>query len=219
MIEITNTEVIGWEHAIRGMRNPKDSWSKSDSGWEDFLGLSLYNVGSNDLKLMNKLVKAGSAHAKYKRMINVYCDVTSNHTWWAEFDTYEHTVRNSCSKMHTIHIKPFTEDMFSHEGIDEVGGNTKVIWSNYIKQLEYLRQQFNKINEYDKIEAKKYWRAIIDMLPMGFNITATIMLNYEVLTAIYRWRRGHKMFEWVEFCKWIKELPYSELITGEQGGK
>lgn len=208
MIKIENTEVVGLEACIRGMRNPLNSWAKSDSGWSSN---GIFKVGENDHDLMMRLVKAGSAHAKYKRMINVYCDVISNHTWWAEFDTYKHTVRNSCSKMHKIHVKGFVPDDFSHEGIDEVGGEIKEHFLKTVETLEWLRNEFNETQE------KKYWRAIIDLLPMGYNIKATIMLNYEVLTAIYRWRRNHKMFEWCDFCKWIESLPYSELITsGEE---
>ena len=231
MIKIENTEIVGLKPAIRGMRNPMNSWQKSDSEFNmmchcyysllddcdnkeceycEYNNIPIidFDIGENDLDLMKRLVKAGAAHAKYKRMINVYCDITSNHTWWAEFDTYEHTVRNSCSKMHKIHVKEFMPDDFSHEGIDEVGGDIKEHFLKTIEKLEWSRNKFNETQE------KKYWRAIIDLLPMGYNIKATVMLNYEVLTAIYRWRRNHKMFEWCEFCKWIESLPYSELITG-----
>lgn len=221
MIKIENVEVVGWEHAIRGMRNPKNSWDRSDSSecnmsgdyqCEDcHRGISDYCVGANDLDLMKKLAKGGSVHAKYRRMIAVYMDVTCHHTWWAEFDTYKvGTVRNSCSKMHKIHVKEFVKDDFSTEGIDECGGRTLEVFEIVKDELERLRVLFNETGE------RKYWRAIIELLPMGFNIKATIMLNYEVLHNIYTWRNNHKLFEWVEFCKWIETLPYSEIITGSE---
>lgn len=221
MIKIENVEVLGWEHAIRGMRNPKNSWDKSDSGIYyfqtdkiidgDIVCCPEYVVGDNDLGLMKRLAKSGPVHAKYRRMIAVYMDVTCHHTWWAEFDTYKvSTVRNSCSKMHKIHVKEFVKDDFSTEGIDECGGRTLEVFEIVKDELERLRVLFNETGE------KKYWRAIIELLPMGFNIKATIMLNYEVLHNIYTWRNNHKVFEWVEFCKWIKTLPYSEIITGSE---
>lgn len=231
MIKIENVEVVGLEHAIRGMRNPKNSWDRSDSkfcgniphnscdgcaydseciGSARDLG-SNYILGPNDYDRAGKLAAGGPVHAKYRRMIVVYLDITSHHTWWSEFDTYKiGTVRNSCSKMHTIHIKEFVKDDFSHEGIDECGDKTIEVFEDVVNELERLRVLFNETKE------KKYWRAIIEILPMGFNIKATIMLNYEVLTNIYTWRHNHKLDEWVEFCKWIEELPYSELITGKK---
>lgn len=210
MIKIENEEVIGWEHSIRGMRNPMNSWDKSDSSYEECgrdFPVMQYVVGKNDLSLMQKLFKAGTDHRKFMRMITVYLDITAGHTWWAEFDTYKvGTVRNSCSKMHKIHIKEFVYDDFDHEGIDECGfqGDFKT----YISILEDLRIKFNETKE------KKYWRAIIEMLPLGFHIRATVMLNYEVLANMYHSRKSHKLDEWVEFCEWIETLPYSELITG-----
>lgn len=217
-IKIENVEVVGWEPTIRGMRNPKNSWSKSDSfatHIEDSETMETsefeHFVGANDLKLMNDLAKGGPVHAKYRRMIVVYADITCHHTWWAEFDTYKvGTVRNSCSKMHKIHVKEFVADDFSIEGIEECGGRTSEVFVCVLNELERLRRLFNETQE------KKYWRALIELLPMGFNIKATVMLNYEVLTNIYKWRRGHKVFEWVEFCKWIESLPYSEIITGKK---
>ena len=221
MIKIENVEVLGWEHAIRGMRNPKNSWDRSDSGIYyfqtdkiidgDIVCCPEYVVGDNDLGLMKKLANGGPVHAKYRRMIAVYMDVTCHHTWWAEFDTYKvSTVRNSCSKMHKIHVKEFVKDDFSTEGIDECGGRTLEVFEIVKDELERLRVLFNETGE------KKYWRAIIELLPMGFNIKATVMLNYEVLYNIYTWRNNHKVFEWVEFCKWIETLPYAkELIIAK----
>lgn len=207
MIEVSNVEVFGWEAAIRGMRNPKNSWNKMDSYFTDH-GCS---IGDNDHDLMMRLVKGGPVHAKYRRMIVVYADITCHHAWWAEFDTYKvGTVRNSCSKMHKIHVKPFEHEDFSFEGISDVGGVAVETFEKVGHTLEWLRVQFNETQE------KKYWRAMIELLPMGYNIKATVMLNYEVLANIYKWRENHKLQEWRDFCAWIKTLPYSELITGEE---
>lgn len=230
MIKIENVEVVGWEPALRGMRNPKNSWHLSDSHWCSYIdqdcedednecvnlcGLgkptNCFAVGPNDHDLAMRLAKGGPVHAKYRRMIVVYADITCHHTWWAEFDTYKvGTVRNSCSKMHKIHVKEFVKDDFSHEGIDECGGRTVEVFEMVKDELERLRNLFNETQE------KKYWRAIIELLPMGFNIKATVMMSYEVLTNIYRWRDHHKVFEWTELCRWIETLPYSEIITGKK---
>lgn len=215
-IKIENVDVYGFEASIRGMRSPMNSWDKSDSRWRlaegevDYDGKLVYCIGENDLKLMKSLAKGGSVHAKYRRMINVTCDITTHHAWWAEFDTAKvGTVRNSCSKMHKIHVKEFVKDDFSTEGIDECGGRTEEVFLIVMNELERLRKLFNETRE------KKYWRAIIELLPMGYNIKATVQLNYEVLTMMYRDRKNHKLDEWREFCKWIETLPYSELIIGE----
>lgn len=233
MLKIENTEVFGWEAAIRGARNPMNSWEKSDShtcyGYcldceSEYRGDPLncplclneipgnYLIGSNDLKLMKNLAKAGSDHAKYLRMINVTMDVTAMQPWWMEFDTYKiSTVRNSCSKMHKIHVKEFTMDDFEHRGIDEVGGNVAVMFEGIIAICNYLRTQFNLTQE------KKYWRALIELLPEGYIMRATVQLNYEVLRRQYHARKNHKLVEWHEYCDWIKTLPYAkELIIGEE---
>ena len=209
MIKIENVDVFGWEAAIRGMRNPMNSWDKSDSSYgttEDFRAgtfTSWVELGENDLKLMKNLSKAGDDHGKFLRMINVTFDVTSHHAWWAEFDTYKTgTVRNSCSKMHKIHVKEFVVDDFSTEGIFECGGRTSEVFVCVLNELERLRRLFNETEE------KKYWRAIIELLPMGYNIRATIQLNYQVLKHMYFARRNHKLDEWVKFCKWCESLPY-----------
>lgn len=202
---------------IQGMRNPKNSWNKSDSRTckqdgsfcmecEHKYG---YCLGSNDKNLMQRLSKAGTDHRKFMRMMPVYARITAGHTWWAEFDTYKvGTVRNSCSKMHKIHVMGFEQDNFDHEGIDEVGGQALETFNKVRETLEWLAKQFNETKE------KKYWRAIIELLPMGFHLTANVEMNYEVLANMYRSRKGHKMFEWRDFCKWIETLPLSELITG-----
>jgi hypothetical protein len=166
------------------------------------------NIGEADCKLMTSLAKGGPVHAKYRRMIPVMFTVTAPTFWWIEFDTYKiGTVRNSCSKMHKIHVAPFALDNFAHEGCDEVPWAKEHLMET-IEMLEWLRQQFNETQE------KKYWRALLELLPHGYMMKATISLNYEVLVNIYHGRKNHKVVEWHTFCDWIRQLPYSELITG-----
>ena len=227
MIKIEKTEAYGWEAAIRGMRNPMNSWDKSDSyfmcesgpceqcehendGRCSYWGKE-YTIGKNDLALMKKLVKAGSDHSKFMRMINVTCDITAPLYWWAEYDTYKvGTVRNSCSKMHKIHSKEITLDDFSFEDFEVEDGEIFLsdCFKNVVADCEMLRKRFVETGD------KKYWRGLIQLLPESYNQRATLMLNYEVLANIYHSRKNHRLDEWVEFCKWIETLPYSELITG-----
>ena len=214
MIEINNIQVYGFEGAIRGMRNPMNSWSESDSfflhGDPSFQKQYIVNceLGEKDLALAQKLVLAGTDHSKFTRMINATMDITTNHIWWSEFDTYKvSTVRNSCSKMHKIHVKEFKVEDFSHEGITEVGDFIEIHFKKTIEVLEYLRKEFNKTKE------RKYWRALIELLPMGYNLKATVQLNYQTLRNMYFARQHHKLQEWKDFCKIIEELPYGkELI-------
>ena len=226
MIRIEKTDVFGWEAAIRGMRNPMNSWSKSDSHpcWSsdapnggcascenkgaENCHADQWVIGENDLDLMKRLVKAGSDHAKFLRMINVTCDITAMQPWWAEFDTYKvGTVRNSCSKMHKIHVKKFTLSDFEHQGIAEVGEPAMAALEAMIEMCNWLRKRFNETKE------KKYWRALIEFLPEGYRMKATVQLNYQVLRTQYRARKGHKIAEWHDYCAWAESLPYSELIT------
>lgn len=210
MIQIDKTEVFGWEAAIRGMRNPKNSWDMSDSH-QDYYDFghgkpAEYIIGQNDLKLMKTLSKAGPDHGKFLRMINVTCDITSMQPWWSEFDTYKvGTVRDSCSKMHKIHVKPFELADFSHEGCLEVDYAYDELLC-VIETCEKLRQDFNNTHE------KKYWRALIELLPEGFNMRATVQFNYQVLKAMYNARKHHKLFEWHDFCAWCETLPYFKEI-------
>jgi hypothetical protein len=167
-----------------------------------------FELGEADHTLMTSLAKGGAVHAKYRRMIPVMFTVTAPTFWWIEFDTYKvGTVRNSCSKMHKIHVEPFTLDNFSHEGCDEVPCAKKHL-EGTICVLEWLRKKFNATQE------KKYWRALIELLPHGYMMKATISLNYEVLVNIHHSRKNHKLDEWHTFCDWIRGLPYSDLITG-----
>ena len=237
MIKIENTEIVGWEAAIRGMRNPMNSWDKSDSGYgcgndkeyfcdecpSSFHCTSrekTYNVGLNDLDLMKRLRNAGTDHRKFMRMITVYVDITAPLYWWKEFDTYKvGTVANSCSTMHKIHAKEFTLDDFSREHLDgehvcaRSGNESFSAWDILyltIRSLNHYREKFLETKD------KKYWWQLIQLLPSSYNQRRTVMLNYEVLANIYKSRRNHKLDEWHVFCEWIENLPYSELIIGEK---
>lgn len=216
MIKIENVVLASpeqMEFIIEGMRNPKNSWEKSDSDittYDERYDIN-FLLGENDHSLMQRLAKAGTDHRKFMRTMPVYVRITAGHTWWAEFDTYKvGTVRNSCSKMHKIHIMGFELDSFDHEGIDEVGEVAVKTFDTVRATLTWLAKMFNETKE------KKYWRAIIELLPMGFHLTANVMLNYEVLANMYHSRKNHKLVEWREFCSWIETLPYSELITGDE---
>ena len=234
MIKIEKTVLPSpeqWEIIIEGMRNPMNSWDKMDSEIcfrndlfkdcktaaatcprkQDDFSEDIFCIGPNDYDLMKRLANGGAVHAKYRRMIPVMFTVTAPTFWWIEFDTYKvGTVRNSCSKMHKIHVEPFTLDNFSHEGLDEVP-EAMCCMHDVVETLEYLRKMFNKTQE------KRYWRALIELLPHGYMMKATISLNYEVLVNIYHGRKRHKVVEWHDFCKWIEQLPYSELITWLEG--
>lgn len=230
MIKLENTEVLGWEHAIRGMRNPMNSWEKSDSKvhtceceqWPHNIKKSFDEVGPNDLDLMKRLRNAGTDHRKFMRMITVYLDITAPLYWWKEFDTYKvGTVANSCSTMHCIHKKEFTLEDFSREHLMGTSEQQIPYSSNvpYIIdfriQLEQIIASLNNARElYLETKDKCYWWQMIQLLPSSYNQKRTIMLNYEVLANIYKSRRNHKLDEWHTFCDWIEELPYSELITG-----
>ena len=211
MIKIENTDVCGWESAIRGMRNPMNSWDKSDSKWDGFGDADGFTIGDNDLDLMKRLAKGGAVHAKYRRMITVYVDITAPLYWWKEFDTYKvGTVANSCSTMHKIHSKKLTLDDFSHEHL----------LSGSMFQLHRTVDLLNEAREeYLETKNKIYWLQMIQLLPSSYNQKRTIMLNYEVLVGMYRDRKNHKLDEWHTFCDWIKSLPYSELITMESEGE
>lgn len=229
MIKLENTEIVGWEAAIRGMRNPKNSWDRSDSRfvedgeYHDICGNSgptniqvtdtenYYEIGLNDLDLMNRLAAGGSVHAKYRRMIIVYVDITAPLYWWKEFDTYKvGTVANSCSTMHKIADKEFTIDDFSVNHLTDLSIEGFMALITY---LNTLRDRYNL----DK--NKEDWWQMIQLLPSSYNQKRTVMLNYEVLAGIYPMRKNHKLDEWQEFCQWIEQLPYSELIVGSESLK
>lgn len=212
MLKIEKTEVLGIEHAIRGMRNPLNSWDKSDSYKEkDFKNDEYFVVGDKDLALMAKLSGAGTDHRKFMRMITVYVDITAPLYWWKEFDTYKvGTVANSCSTMHKIHEKEFVLDDFSYEHLvkpDDTWNNTSLaILKLVINKLNSCRSDFNSTNN------KESWYEMIQLLPSSYNQKRTLMLNYEVLSNIHHSRRNHKLDEWHTFCDWIESLQLSELI-------
>jgi hypothetical protein len=220
MIKIEITETYGWEAAIRGMRNPMNSWDKSDSKWDGFGDADGFSVGENDYTLMMKLRNAGSDHRKFMRMIMVSVDITAPLYWWKEYDTYKiATVANSCSTMHKIHSKrielsDFSIDNFAIEYSD-IGLSLKDMFLEIVADCELLRQRYITTGD------KRYWKGLIQLLPEGYNQKRTLTLNYEVLLNMYHSRKAHKLNEWREFCKWIEELPYSELITGtrDENGK
>lgn len=241
MLKIENEQVLGWEHAIRGMRNPKNSWEKSDSDYtENFPHcFPIFEIGPNDLDLMTTLRNAGTDHRKFMRMITVYLDITAPLYWWKEFDTYKvGTVANSCSTMHKIADKEFTLEDFSHEhsfgkddmlkyderfDIDKDNALTAVnVDGNrcyFIPQV-YIQMTCNILNyyrqKYLETKDKKYWWQLIQLLPSSYNQKRTVMLNYEVLANIYKSRKNHKLDEWHTLCDWIESLPYSSLIIGKE---
>lgn len=237
MLKIENVEVVGWEAAIRGMRNPKNSWVKSDSHWDyvnqgpEYLTVahfddSDFNIGPNDKKLMSTLRNAGTDHRKFMRMITVYLDITAPLYWWKEFDTYKvGTVANSCSTMHKIAAKEFTLEDFSCEHLcdDELELLKEIITRLNMNRIVFIAKDDKRVDRYsvmtDECYAKykkKLWWQMIQLLPSSYNQKRTIMLNYEVLANIYKSRRHHKLDEWHTLCDWIESLPYSELITGKE---
>lgn len=234
MLKVENVEVTGWEHAIRGMRNPLNSWEKSDSGFhhisclennekivQSFDGMPIvYAVGANDQNLMRRLRNAGTDHRKFMRMITVYLDITAPLYWWKEFDTYKvGTVANSCSTMHKIHAKKFTLDDFSHEHLYN-GWTTEGDMLAVSNSMEVLTSTIDTLNQYREIylytKEKRYWWQMIQLLPSSYNQKRTVMCNYEVLCNIYESRRDHRLDEWKKLCDWMETLPYSELIVGDK---
>ena len=227
MIKIENVVLPSaeqWEAVIRGMRNPMNSWDKMDSEitfndnpavLED--AYPQFFMGEADHELAQKLADSGSVHAKYRRMIPVYLDITAPLYLWKEFDTYKvGTVSNSCSTMHKIHAKEFTLDDFSHE---QLFNETDLVWGDIIPST-VLKTVIVALNKYRTLyletKDKQYWWQMIQLLPSSYNQRRTIFLSYEVLYSIYKDRRYHKLNEWRDFCEWIETLPYSELITREK---
>ena len=203
MLTLKNTSVMNFENAIRGARNPMNSWGRMDSHTEPD---GSFVFGPNDLDLAMRLAKAGSDHRKYLRMVFVSVDVTAPLYWWKEYDTYKvATVANSTSTLHKIHSKPFSMDDFS---CDHMTDGTKKFMETVVAELENIRLRFKET------KSKDDWYDMIQLLPSSYNQTRNVMVNYEVLANIYKYRKDHKLDEWREFCKWIEELPYAELITG-----
>lgn len=212
MIKFEHTAVYGWEAAIRGMRNPLNSWERSDTelGYGD-KGADVI-IGDNDHSLMMRLAKGGPVHAKYRRMITATVDITAPLYWWKEFDTYKvGTVANSCSTMHKITSKPIELSDFSIDNFylgDDIELDLKDMFINAVSDCESLRRKYLETND------KRYWTGLIQLLPTSYNQKRTIQLNYEVLVGMYWDRRNHKLDEWHTFCDWIRDLPYSEIIIG-----
>lgn len=204
MLKIENTEVFGWEAAIRGMRNPMNSWDKSDSKYAEPFAV---DIGENDLTLMKNLSKAGNDHGKFLRMINVTVDITAPLYWWKEFDTYKvGTVANSCSTMHKIHAKEFELDDFSHEHLDK---EELDILEAVIYSMNWNREKFIETKD------KRYWWHMIQMLPTSYNQKRTVQLNYQVLKVMNS-RDPHKLDEWAVLIKWRNELPYYNEICNQK---
>lgn len=253
MIKIENVSTAGFEPAVRGMRNPMNSWGRSDSGWckggsgfedccmevhdncprrdGDVFTEDVFCIGKNDFELMQRLAKAGTDHRKYLRMMVVYADITAPLYFYKELDTYKvGTVSNSCSTMHKIHADEFTLADFSREhliqDVEEAGCEILVDGGQgtdiFVTPKSMLMLTVDCLNNYRKkfleTKDKKWWWQMIQLLPSSYNQRRTIMLNYEVLANIYHARKNHKLDEWRQFCKWIKSLPYSEIITGARNG-
>lgn len=241
MIKAENISVHGYEEAIRGCRNPLNSWNRSDSEWHDYedkiVGESFcpgngmqYVVGENDLDLMKRLCKAGTEHRKFMRMITVYMDVTAPLYWWKEADTYKvGTVANSCSTMHTIHKKKFELDDFSHEHLLSPGllCDSVAALRLTVDRLNFWRERFNEDDESRKKyfdyngypytpTKKECWWQMIQLLPSSYNQKRTLMLNYEVCANIIRQRKGHRLDEWNEFRKVLLDLPYMRELLEEE---
>lgn len=236
MIKIEHVETLGWEAAIRGMRNPMNSWEKSDSEWyligtpgtnqavaNDKYLKEKYCIGNNDLDLMKRLCNSGTDHRKFMRMITVYMDITAPLYWWKEFDTYKvGTVANSCSTMHKIADKEFTMEDFSCEHLITrekplVEDADAVEHPNAVWLMHRTIQTLNQYrNLYLQTKDKKYWWQLIQLLPSSYNQRRTVMVNYEVLANMYKSRRNHKLDEWIDFCAEIERLPHSELITKKE---
>ena len=238
MIKLEETSVYGWRAAVRGMRNPMNSWLKSDSspcvagprcdgcGYEKFCLSSenVYLIGENDLKLMQSLAKAGDDHGKFLRMINVTVDITAPRYWWTEFDTYKvGTVANSCSTMHKLASKPIELSDFSIDdfeavpvsgeylGVEDGSLSFAQLMENTVNDCEYLRKRHLETND------KTFWRGLIQLLPQSYNQRRTVQLNYAVLKNMYFARRNHKLDEWHDFCDWAEGLPYFKEIVGQEG--
>lgn len=222
-MKFEKTEVWGFEHAIRGMRNPLESWSKSDSKYIDIEseeGIELqskgiyYKIGKNDLELMQKLIKAGSEHRKFLRQILVSVDITAPLYWWKEADTYKvGTASNSCSTMHKLADTPITIDCFEKDDFEDCDIESRYLvfplrtWGSLVSDLEFLRKKYNETKD------KRYWKELIRLLPESWLQKRTITMNYENILNMYRQRKNHKLTEWSKsFCDWVKTLPYAEEL-------
>ena len=212
MIKIENMEVQGFSPALRGMRNPKNSWGRADS----VINGRDIKLGENDTVLALQLAEAGPVHGKFRRMIVVYADITAPLYWWKEFDTYKvGTVANSCSTMHKLSSRDLTIEDFSTDYLDDYGFQ---IMNKTIAQINRCRDiyvNWDKHQELHQIDRKHFWEQMIQLLPSSYNQKRTVMLNYEVLANIYKYRRGHKLREWRDFIQKMSALPYWNIITAD----
>ena len=214
MITVNNISVWGFEHAVRGMRNPMNSWDKSDSTWIYDIPNAKFHLGKNDLDLMRRLYQAGTEHRKYLRQIFVSMDITAPLYWWKEFDTYKiGTVANSCSTMHKIQAKEFTLDDFSVEHIGDVPNCDPVYWD----VIDYVIQTLNEARHcYLDTKDKKYWWQMIQLLPSSYNQKRTVTMNYENVMSMIKQRAGHRLDEWNEFVEILLSLPHiGEIRDGQ----
>lgn len=237
MIKLEHTDVYGFDAAVRGMRNPMNSWDKSDSTsllcdsadcheckYDGMCQDIVTIIGENDLALMRKLAHAGDDHGKFARFINVTVDITAPTYWWLEFDTYKiGTVANSCSKMHKLLAKPFSIDDFSFDGADAAIDKSDIseIILDLLNDAREAYLNFDEFKAQDELkegidDKKQIWYAILSLLPMGYNQRRTVQLNYQVLNRIYNARKNHKLDEWRVFCDWALNLPYFEAIYGDK---
>ena len=216
VIKVHTLKVGGFGEALWGMRNPKNSWNKSDTKFDSETEAGCW-IGEQDWKLALQLASAGSVHGKFRRMIVVWVDITAPLYWWKEFDTYKvGTVANSCSTMHTLHKRDLLPEDFSFEHLMGTAMNCLV---DTINTINHFRRLYVKAVEENDPIAKDWWWQMIQLLPTSFNQKRTVFLNYEVLSNIMEYRQNHKLDEWRDFCLWVEKLPYSELITGvKQGG-
>ena len=214
MIKVEKTEVWGFEHAIRGMRNPMNSWAKSDSKFYPYDLQNPVVIGENDLDLMRRLNSGGQPHRKYLRQIMVSMDITAPLYWWKEFDTYKvGTVANSCSTMHKVHAKEFELEDFSHEHLSEGEYGNIELLKSIITCLNVARDWFIKTKD------KEFWWQMIQLLPTSYNQKRTVTFTYENVMNMLDYREGHKLDEWRELCEILKALPYVKEIRNEQSGK
>ncbi len=215
MITIEKTVVSGWDAALRGMRNPLNSWNMSDTVWN---GEGTPEVGKRDMNLMERLVNAGSDHRKFLRFITVSVDITAPLYWWKEFDTYKvGTVANSCSTMHKIHAKEFTLDDFSHEHLIDYDTNDGKTTGWRISMMAIVDILNIARGAYLETKDKTYWWQMIQLLPASYNQKRTVMLNYEVLRNMYHARKNHRLDEWHDFCRWVEDLPYADHLITSKG--
>ena len=218
-MKFENTEVFNIAGALRGMRNPLESWKKSDSQWVTVNGVKIYNIGDNDIDLATRLIKAGEPHRKFMRQIFISVDITAPIYWWKEFDTYKvGTVANSTSTMHKLASTPITKDCFEMDDFEDLDLESqdmifplKSTWESLISDLEFCRQKYNETKD------KRYWKELIRLLPESWLQKRTVTMNYENVLNMVKYREGHKLTEWSKsFMEWARQLPFSEVFIFQE---